>query len=160
MLILGVRTSPTEIRYAILEIDGDVVKFINAGGENRLKIPNGLIDSDNPMANVSEKLNWLHNEIERVLRQNPEVEKIIIKASEFGLREKANSRLSSFMEGVILNVAGQKSIPVELKVYKSLGTKRCEVKTFASSKAGQSVTGWNEQMADAVAAAWIGRETS
>lgn len=157
MLVLGFRTSPTEVRYAMLYIDGENVAFMNAESENRLKFPSNLVDSDNHMNNASEKLNWLHNEVDRILRQNPEVQKIVIKASEFGQREKISSRFSSFMEGVIVNVAGQRSVPIDIKTYASIGTRRTGVKAFAAGKAGQSQTGWNEQMADAVAAAWSGR---
>ena len=59
------------------------------------------------------------------------------------------------MEGIVINLAGQKNIPITIKTYSSLGTKRASVRSFAESKVGQqSQTGWNEQIADAISAAW------
>ncbi|MAI62037.1 MAG: hypothetical protein CBB87_06045 [Micavibrio sp. TMED27] len=151
MLVLGFRTSPTEVRYALLEIDGQDATFTNANGENRLKFPNGMTTAD-------QKLPWLHSECERILRQNQNIEGVVIKTSEYGRRsETANVRLATYMEGVLINLAGQKNIPLSVKTYASLGTSRSAVKAFAAAKAGQSQTIWNEQMADAVAAAWAGR---
>lgn len=151
MLVLGVRTSPTEVRYALLEINGLNATFTNSNGENRLKFPNDMTMAD-------QKLPWLHSEFERILRQNQNIAGIVIKTSEYNRSETANARLATYMEGLLINLGGQKNIPVLIKTYSSLGTRRAAVKAFAEAKAGQSQTGWNEQMADAVAAAWSGRQ--
>ena len=150
MKTLGIRTSPKEIRYALLDVDGQDVTFLNADSENRLKFPND-------MTAIEQKLSWLCSEFERILRQNTDIENIVIKTSEYNRTENSNARFATYAEGVLLTLAGQKNIPISIKIYSALGTRRSGVKAFAAGKAGQTQTLWNEQMADAVAAAWSGR---
>lgn len=148
MQILGVRTSTTMVRYAILEWDGLTAKLLNAAKENRLEFPADKTES-------AQKLHWLYQELERVLRQNPSVEKIAVKANEYGRGgEKASSREAAYFDAVVLMIAGQKALPVKTFLYKSMKTKRDDVKAFAASIVEVTTTYWNEQMADAVAAAW------
>ena len=90
MLILGVRTSPTEVRYAILDCNRQTAAFVNAAEENRLKFPKNMTGPD-------EKLPWLHTEFERIFRQNLNIEKIVIKTSEYNRSETANARLATSM---------------------------------------------------------------
>lgn len=119
MFVLGIRTAPKEVRYALLECDGNnTAVFKNASEEHRLKFPNN-------MATPEEKLPWLHEEFERIFRQNTDIQKVAIKT------------------------------------YASMGTRRGGVKSFAEGKIQEtSNTGWNEQMADAVAVAWSERRES
>ena len=49
-----------------------------------------------------------------------------------------------------------KSLPVEIKLYNSLSTKRSDTKVHAEARVGKSAKYWDEKMADAVNAAWWG----
>ena len=151
MQILGIRTAPNTIRYAILEWDVQTPTFVNEDSENKLDIPANF-------KAIEQKLRWLYDELERILRQYSNIKRIVIKTNEYGRGgEKASSRDAAYLDGVILLFAEQNKISVETKLYRKIGTKRDEVKAFAESKAGVSTCYWNEQMADAVAAAWSGK---
>ena len=39
MMILGIRTSPTTVRYAVLDYNGATVSLVNAASENKLDFP-------------------------------------------------------------------------------------------------------------------------
>ncbi len=151
MAILGIRAAPKEIRYALVDSDGQTARFLNAEGENRLKFPRG-------MENPEEKLSWFYGELERIHRQNPAIERIIVKSNEYNRRgsESTASRQAAYLDAVVLTFAGKRAIPVSLKLYAGLGTRRDAVEAFAEENVGRCQTSWNEQMADAVAAAWSG----
>jgi len=151
MMILGVRTSPTTVRYAVLEHNGTTISLINSDSENKLDFPADC-------RSIEEKLHWLHQELSRVLRQYPDIERIVIKANEYGRGgEKAASREAAYYDAIILMTAGARQLPVDVKLYRTIGTRRIDVKTFAQANVGTSNRYWNEQMADAVSAAWSGR---
>jgi len=65
MQILGMRTASTCVRYAIVEWDGQTATLVNAGAENKLDFP---ADSQE----IAQKLLWLHDELERILRMYSE----------------------------------------------------------------------------------------
>jgi len=86
MMILGIRTSPTTVRYAVLDCNGASVSLVNADSENKLDFPADC-------RSIEQKLHWLHQELDWVLRQYPGIERIVIKANEYGRGgEKASSR--------------------------------------------------------------------
>ncbi|MFC1676633.1 hypothetical protein ACFL3G_06175 [Planctomycetota bacterium] len=150
MQILGIRTSSKAIRYAILEWDKQKVTFLNSGTENKLDYPASI-------QTVEQKLNWLYQEIERVLRQYNSIEHIVVKTNEY-VREKAATRQSTYMDGVIMLIAAQRGKKLSTKLYaniqKGLGSKK--IQAFAEQVASRSAKYWNTQMADAVVAAWSG----
>lgn len=151
MMILGVRTSPTTVRYAVLNCNGAAVSLVNADSENKLDFPADC-------RSVEQKLYWLHQELDRVLRQYSGIERIVIKANEYGRGgEKATSREAAYFDAVVLMIAGTRQLPVAVKLYRTIGTRRNDVKTFAATNVGTTNRYWNEQMADAIAAAWSGR---
>jgi len=151
MKILGIRTSPSTVRYAIIDWDGHTARLTNASTEHKLDFP---ADKTTTAA----KLHWLHEEITRILRQNSGVNRIAIKCNEFGRGgESSSSREAAHLDAAGLIVAGEKSLPVEMFVYRSIGTKRNEVKAFAEANVGKVTPYWNEQIADAIAAAWASR---
>ena len=150
MKVLGLRTSPSSIRYAVLECDSTAVTFINANGENKINYPPGITD-------LYKKLQWLHQELDRVIRRHPSIEVILIKVNEFGRGgESGVSRESAYLDAIGLLVAAEHNLPAETKLYRSIGTKRAEVKSFAETRVGKSEKYWNDQMADAVAVALSG----
>lgn len=150
MQILGIRTSPTTVRYAILNWDGTTASLLNSNGENKLDFPVGC-------QKIQEKLHWLNQELERVLRQYTGIEKIVIKINEFFGKEKMASREAAYFDAVILMVAGKRRLSADRKLYRAIGTRRNEVKIFAQKHVGCTTRYWNEQMADAIAAAWSGK---
>ena len=54
-------------------------------------------------------------------------------------------------------MAGETNLPVEMLLYRAIGTKRDEVKEFAENNVGRGEPYWNEQMADAIAVAFAVR---
>ncbi len=151
MQILGIRTSPSSVRYAIIDWDGTAARLLNASGENKLDFPAGK-------TTIASKLHWLREELNRVLRQNPEVTRMAIKCNEYGRGgEKATSREAAHLDAAALIVAGERLLPVEMLLYRSIGTKRDEVKGFAETNVGRVDPYWNEQIADAIAVAWATR---
>ena len=153
MQVLGIRTAPATIRYAVLNWDGTTASLINADTENKLDFPADC-------QSIEQKLSWLYQELKRVLRQHADIETIVVKANEYGRgAEKAASREAAYFDAVALLVAGERRIPVEMRLYRAIGTKRTEVKAFARTNVGATISHWNEQMADAIAAAWSGKGT-
>jgi hypothetical protein len=151
MQILGIRTSPSTVRYVIFDWDGASGRLLNAGGETKLDFP-----ADK--TTIATKLHWLREELNRVLRQNPGVTKMAIKCNEYGRGgEKATSREAAHLDAAALIVSGERMLPVEMLVYRSIGTKRDEVKAFAETNVGRVDPYWNEQIADAIAVAWATR---
>lgn len=150
MQVLGIRTSQTTIRYAILEVAEELVKFVNQDEENRLLFPAALIRPE-------EKINWLYLEFDRILRQYPELNRIVIKQQEFGKQLSRASCYSAYFDSVIFLIASQNQIKVDNKLYSAIGTRSSEVKKFAEEKVGKSKTYFDAQMADAIAAAWSAR---
>lgn len=151
MMVLGVRTSPSTVRYAVLDCNGTAVSLVNADLENKLDFPADC-------RSIEQKLHWFQQELERVLRQYPGIERIVIKANEYGRGgETAASREAAYFDAVVLMTAGTRQLPVAVKLYRGIGTRRNEVKTYAEINVGTTNRYWNEQMADAVSAAWSGR---
>jgi Holliday junction resolvasome RuvABC endonuclease subunit len=151
MQILGIRTSLSSVRYAILEWDGVSGSLLNAAGETKLDFPRDK-------TTIATKLQWLREELNRVLRQNSSVTRMAIKCNEYGRGgEKASSREAAHLDAAALIVAGERMLPVQMLFYRSIGTKRDEVKEFAERNVGRVDSNWNEQIADAIAVAWAAR---
>jgi hypothetical protein len=148
MQILGIRTAPSSVRYAIIEWDGHSARMLNSASEHKLDFP-----ADK--SNIAAKVHWLREELLRILRQNPQIDRIAIKTNEYSRRgETSASREAAHLDAAALIVAGEKSLQVNMLLYTYIGTKRVEVKTFAETNVGRADPYWNEQIADAVAAAW------
>ena len=146
MKILGIRTAPTVVRYAILDWNGNNTVFVNANAENKLDFPAGI-------SNSAAKLHWLYQELERILRQNPTIERIAIKINEYGRVDSITTRDAAYLDAIVLLIAEEKTIPIEMLMYKSIGTNRNKVKSYSQSICGLSTNYWNEQIADAIAVA-------
>lgn len=149
MKVLGFRADPSAPRYAIVQSNGGAFALDNADGENRLTYP----------ANIStqcEKVTWLYREIERVFRDNPGIARVVIKTNEYTQSDTKAKRESAYAEAMLLLYCAQHQIPVETKIYTSLGTKSGDVKTHAEARVGRTAKYWDAKMADAVVAAWSG----
>ena len=151
--VLGIRTAPSVVRYAILvKNDNGTIDFVNANSENKIDFPADC-------HTAIQKLPWLSNEVGRIFRQNPDISHVLIKASEFGRgRESAASREAAYYDAAIITQVGLLSTPIQIDVrlYRGLGAniKRENVKSIAENYIGRTEKYWNEQMADAVVAAF------
>jgi hypothetical protein len=147
MKTLGIRTAPQQIRYAIIESDGNSHMLINAETENTLKKPASITTNE-------AHLKWIKDELNRILRQNSDIDKIALKVQEFG-RQTVQSRLGDYMDAMVLLIAADAEIPIVTRLYKQIGTKRADVIRDAEDRVGRTKTHWNNQMADAVVVAQI-----
>lgn len=146
--ILGVRNSPQQLRYALVGWDGQSASLLNSSTENLIKMPVGTKE-------VSAQLYWLHQELNRVIRQNSGIDYIALKQNEYRrISESANSRTAAYLDGVVHLVAGQNNIPIVCKLFCQIGIKRDQALQFAEDKVGKTELNWNQQIADAVALAW------
>jgi len=152
MQILGIRTASSCVRYAVVEWDGQTASLVNAAAENKLDFPADRQE-------ISQKLQWLYSELERIYRKYPHISKVVIKMNEF-VREKKTTRPSTHMDGVAMLSAMQNRKTVNTFLYanikKGLGSRT--IKNFTETTVGRSDKYWDVQMADAVAAAWNGKD--
>lgn len=148
--LLGIRTAPTQLRYALIEVDDGNCSLVNSNSESLIKVPAGMND-------FSEMLSWQKDEIDRIIRQNQDVEKILLKIGEYGRSDTKSSRLAAYFDAVVILAAKEANIPVQTKIYNQLATKRNQVKGHAEERVGRTEKYWNEQIADSIVAAWSGR---
>lgn len=150
MRILGIRTAPAQLRYALIEVVDGNLSLSNSDSENLIKVPAGVVDSSDILA-------WQKEEIDRILRQNSGIQKVILKVGEYRRSDTKSNRLGAYLDAMVILASKQADIPVEEKIYKQLDTKRVQVKCDAETRVGKTKTHWNEQIADAIAAAWSAR---
>ena len=154
MKVLGVKVSSQCVRYAMLNKDaqGNIV-FCNRD-ENRLLFPR---DADSEV----KKMKWLWDRFERLLSLETDIHKIVLKLPEAGRVETNASRLSHYLDAVILLVATKRNepIPVIGKTYRALHTRGADVLNHVQG-AGIPRTEhyWDVLMGDAIAAALAGLE--
>lgn len=153
MTVLGIRISPQETRYALVKSAGTGYELINANGESSLIYP---ADANSP----EEKAEWLYQEFERIIRENSSIASVCVKINEFGGKDTKPKRESSYLVGVSLLFFHQNDIPIELKIYQSIGTRSDNVMDYAKVKVGRTIKYWDKRMADAVVVAWSGHPTS
>lgn len=147
MSILGLRASAQEIRYAILEKDSsNNIVFVNCESENRLKYPANITC-------IEEKLCWVKMELERILRQNPSICKIVIKTNEYGTETSAK-RDTNYVDAIFLLTAAEQKMPVVKKLNSQIGSTSAKAKEYAESRVGKTRQYWNNTMADAILAAY------
>ena len=149
MKAIGIRVDPKGARYAIVEYDGASFTLLNANDESRLRYPANV-------ATPAEKVDWLYRELERVLRDHNDAEKVCIKTNEYTQNDSKAKRESAYLEGVVLLFCAQKNLLSEVKIYASLGTKSGNVKAHAEQRVGKTIKYWDTKIADAVVAAWNG----
>jgi hypothetical protein len=98
MKVIGVNTSPSEVRYAILSFEEDGFQLLNRSEENRLVFPSGYED-------ISEKVLWLHEEFGRIFDINKDIPTVAIRMNPYGLLEKKATRVSTHLDAVVLLTA-------------------------------------------------------
>ena len=145
--ILGIRTSTSEIRYAVLgEGENGIVCFLNKDGEHKLQYPS-------TQSSGADDLKWLKRELDRIIRQTTGIEQMVIKTSEFGGSETKSKRKSAYAEAICLLVAAEHNIAVTSKLYSQLGVRSGNVKELADERYGRTGKYWDSKIADAVIAA-------
>ena len=149
MKVLGFRADPTGPRYALVINVAGAFSLANAEAESRLSYPAGVTAA-------SDKSGWLYREIERVFRDHPDIARVVIKTNEYTQSDSKAKRESAYAEAMLLLFCAQHQIPVEIKIYTSLGTKSGDVKTHAEARVGRTSKYWDAKMADAVVAGWSG----
>lgn len=149
MTVLGLRASTKEIRYVLLDKDdsGNII-FVNRSEENRIKYP-ANIDQ------VEEKLEWVKSEIDRILRINSSIERIIIKTNEYG-RETSATRETTYIDAMFMLAAKEKGIPVVRKLNSQIGSTSAKARELAETSVGRTEKYWNNTIADAVLVAYWG----
>lgn len=148
MQILGIRTSSKCVRYAVVEIDGNSTSLVNKSSENKLNFPADCEE-------IYQKVSWLYAELERIYRLYPNISKVAIKMNQFG-NEKMTNRYSTQMDGVVMLSAVKNGKTVNNLLHANMmqGMSSTKVREFAENNVGRSDKYWDNQMADAIAAAW------
>lgn len=153
MKVLGIRVDPKKTMYALVDYDGTNFTLLNADTETRLLYPANVSDPD-------EKVDWLYRELERVLHENQDIDRVCITTNEYTQSDNKSKRESAYLEGAVLLFCRKNNLPVTVKIYASLGTKSGDVKNHAEQRVGKSSKYWDAKMADAVIAAWNGARTA
>ena len=149
MKILGFRADPQAPRYAIVDATNGIFSLLNANSESKLSFPA-------PCTSDSEKLKWLHHEIERIFNEHADISRVVIKSNEYVGTENKAKRFSAYEESVVLLASSQRNAEVCTKTYSSLPASSKTVKDQAALRVGQTTMYWDAKMADAVIAAWWG----
>jgi hypothetical protein len=146
MKVLGIRNSPTKIRFSIIEGDANTYVFINHNGENKIDMPKSL-------KTESESFQWVKSEFKRIFDKYGPFDHMAIKQNENVTTRYSSVRPVMFLDCLATMVAIENDTPFSSHTYTSIGTKSKEVVSFAESKVSKSTKNWDSQMADAVAAA-------
>lgn len=151
MKVLGFRGDPKAPRYAVVSEVGGAYTFENAASDNKLSVPASIGEDQH-----AERLAWVYREILAVLEAHPGIERVIIKQNEFTQSDDKSKRHTAHIDAAVVLACALKSLPVDIKLYNSLSTKRSDTKVHAETRVGKSAKYWDEKMADAVNAAWWG----
>lgn len=151
MLLIGFRSNPKMVRFALVDWDGTNATLVNKNDETRLVYPKG-------MDQIEDRLSWLSDELDIVFRNNLNIKKALIKTSEYGRSESKSGRSTAYADAVIFMACKKANVPVDGKTYASLSVKSANVVAYAASNVGSTPRYWDKQMADAVVAAWAARK--
>ncbi|HAU4890818.1 hypothetical protein [Aeromonas hydrophila] len=150
MKVIGIRTAPKQLRFALLEFDEVNILFLNQNSENIIKVPAGVNE-------VEDIIHWQKSEVDRILRQNKDIDLVAIKTSEYARSDTKSTRLASYLDAAVLLASKDANIPVCTRLYSQIGAKRTDVKEKAESIVGVTNKYWNEQIADAIMVAFAVR---
>ncbi len=132
---LGIRTSTTEIRYAI--IDMDKKEMLNKT-DHRVKIAKNLDDF--------EIFQWLYKELEEIIKQYS-VNKAIICENGYG-RDSKSLRLSNRLDAIIALALANHAVPSTIKL---LNKKEEHIMKYAETHIGKTEKCWNKSIASCIA---------
>lgn len=145
MKVLGIRNSPTKIRFCILDGDADTHVFSNQNTENKIELPKAL-------KTEYEIYQWVKSEFIRVFDKYGPFDHVAIKQNENVPTRYSRIKPVMFMDCIASLVAIQNNTPFSSHLYTSLGTKSKEVVMYVESKGLKSNVNWDGQIADAIAA--------
>lgn len=146
MKILGIRNSPTKIRFCILDGDKSTFNFFNQNGENKIDMPKSL-------KKEAEIYQWVKSEFKRIFDKYGPFDHMAIKQNENVPTRYSRVRPVMFLDCIATMVAIENNTAFSFHTYTSLGTKSKEVTLFVESKVSKTSTNWDAQMADAIAVA-------
>lgn len=155
MKVLGFRSDPAAPRYAVVSDSNGFYTLENATSDNKLSLPSSITDDAD-----ADRLKWLYNEVMAIFDAHQGIEKVIVKQNEYTQSDTKAKRKSAHSDAAIILACTHRFIPVELKLYASLGTTSTNTKRHAESRVGKTAKYWDSKMADAVNAAWRGMCTS
>jgi len=144
MKILGIRNSPTKIRFCILEGNVSTFTFTNHNGENKIDMPKSL-------KTEAQIYQWVKSEYKRVFDKHGPFDHMAIKQNENVPTRYSSVKPVMFLDCLATMVAIENNTNFSSHMYKSLGTKSKEVLAFIEAQTVKSSTNWDVQMADAVA---------
>lgn len=147
MKFLGIRVGPSQTRVAIVGIIDARLSLLNSAIESRIVYPADV-------TLLEDKLMWLYLEMKSLSQSHPEISKVCFKTNEYTGTENKSKRLSAYLEAVTIFYWKEISTPVEIVTYSKIGSRSNEVKNHAELRVGRTEKYWNNQMADAVLAAW------
>lgn len=146
MKILGIRNSPTKIRFCIIDGDKMTFSFSNYNGENKIDMPKSL-------KTEAEIYQWVKSEFQRIFDKYGPFDHMAIKQNENVPTRYSSVKPVMFLDCLAIMIAIENNTPFSSHIYTSIGTKSKEVVSFVVSKVTKSTTNWDSQIADAVAAA-------
>jgi len=149
MKVLGFRSDPSTPRFAIVAKSNDGLSLINAATESRLPFPADC--SSDP-----QKLSWLYREFARIFYADSSISRVVIKSGEFTNSDSKAKRFAISQEAILHLYCGLNNIPIDAKLYPSLGCTSSTTKAMAIARVGQTKRYWDAKIADAVIAAWWG----
>ncbi len=149
--ILGIRTAPKQLRFALVEIDDNTATLLNNDSESLIKVPAGIVEA-------KDIVHWQKSEIDRIIRQNPNVAFVALKTSEYARSDTKSTRLASYLDAAVLLAAKDAHKTIHLRLYSQIGATRKTVKERAEARVGRTDKYWNEQIADAIMVAWALRK--
>ncbi len=145
MKILGIRNSPTKIRFCILEGDESSFVFKNYDDENKIELPKSL-------KTEFDTFQWVKSEYERIFDKYGPFDELAIKQNENVPTRYSSVKPVMFMDCIASMVSIENNTPFSSHLYNSLGTKSKEVVRFVETKVSKSSVNWDGQIADAIAA--------
>jgi hypothetical protein len=152
-LILGVRTAPQQVRVALVRFEvAGACTLLNQSSENLIRTPAGFEED------IAGHLNWMYEEVGRILRQNPSVSRLALKAPEYARSNNAASRLRHYLDASVQLAATHANVSVVTRLYNQIAARKDDVRKYAEERVGRTDTNWNDEMADAIVVAWaVGR---
>ncbi|MCU7932800.1 MAG: hypothetical protein KZQ90_18550 [Candidatus Thiodiazotropha sp. (ex Codakia rugifera)] len=153
MKILGIRTAPKQLRFALVEVSSNSITLLNNDSEHLIKVPAGITETE-------DIVHWQKSEVDRILRQNLDIAFVALKTSEYARSETKAVRLATYLDAAVLLSAKDAHKPVYYKLYSQIGATRSTVKERAEDRVGRTSKYWNEQIADAIMVAWALRRMS
>lgn len=149
MKVLGFRGDPKAPRYAVVSEDNGVFTLENAASDNKLLVPASVTEDAD-----AERVNWMYREVLAIFDAHPGIAKVMIKQNEFTRLDTKAKRRSAYNDAAVILACAHQGIPVELKIYASMGTTSTDTKLHAENRVGKTAKYWDNKMADAVNAAW------